>query len=152
MKETKNKILGILSILLIIIDQLSKLLIIAYVKAPIGNDYFKIEVVSNTGIAFGFNNSSNITNILLSLIVIALIIRFIKMQNERIDNKTMVALSLMISGGISNVIDRLIRGGVIDFIKIMHFPIFNIADIFIVVGWVLLVVFILLYSSKKIGD
>ena len=152
MKETKNKILGILSILLIIIDQLSKLLIMAYVKAPIGNDYFKIEVVSNTGIAFGFNNSSNITNILLSLIVIALIIRFIKMQNERIDNKTMVALSLMISGGISNVIDRLIRGGVIDFIKIMHFPIFNIADIFIVVGWVLLVVFILLYSSKKIGD
>lgn len=152
MKETKNKILGILSILLIIIDQLSKLLIIAYVKAPIGNDYFKIEVVSNTGIAFGFNNSSNITNILLSLIVIALIIRFIKMQNERIDNKTMVALSLMISGGISNVIDRFIRGGVIDFIKIMHFPIFNIADIFIVVGWVLLVVFILLYSSKKIGD
>ena len=152
MKETKNKILVILSIILIIIDQLSKLLIIAYVKAPIGNDYFKIEVVSNTGIAFGFNNSSNITNILLSLIVIALIIRFIKMQNERIDNKTMVALSLMISGGISNVIDRLIRGGVIDFIKIMHFPIFNIADIFIVVGWVLLVVFILLYSSKKIGD
>lgn len=152
MKETKNKILVILSIILIIIDQLSKLLIIAYVKAPIGNDYFKIEVVSNTGIAFGFNNSSNITNILLSLIVIALIIRFIKMQNERIDNKTMVALSLMISGGISNVIDRFIRGGVIDFIKIMHFPIFNIADIFIVVGWVLLVVFILLYSSKKIGD
>lgn len=152
MKETKNKILVILSIILIIIDQLSKLLIIAYVKAPIGNDYFKIEVVSNTGIAFGFNNSSNITNILLSLIVIALIIRFIKVQNERIDNKTMVALSLMISGGISNVIDRFIRGGVIDFIKIMHFPIFNIADIFIVVGWVLLVVFILLYSSKKIGD
>jgi signal peptidase II len=124
----------------------------AYVKVPIGNDYFKIEVVSNTGIAFGFNNSSNITNILLSLIVIALIIRFIKVQNERIDNKTMVVLSLMISGGISNVIDRFIRGGVIDFIKIMHFPIFNIADIFIVVGWVLLVVFILLYSSKKIGD
>jgi len=152
MKETKNKILVILSIILIIIDQLSKLLIMAYVKAPIGNDYFKIEVVSNTGIAFGFNNSSNITNILLSLIVIALIIRFIKVQNERIDNKTMVVLSLMISGGISNVIDRFIRGGVIDFIKIMHFPIFNIADIFIVVGWVLLVVFILLYSSKKIGD
>ena len=152
MKETKNKILVILSIILIIIDQLSKLLIMAYVKAPIGNDYFKIEVVSNTGIAFGFNNASNITNILLSLIVIVLIIRFIKVQNERIDNKTMVALSLMISGGISNVIDRLIRGGVIDFIKIMHFPIFNIADIFIVVGWVLLVVFILLYSSKKIGD
>jgi signal peptidase II len=73
-------------------------------------------------------------------------------QNKRIDNKTMVVLSLMISGGISNVIDRFIRGGVIDFIKIMHFPIFNIADIFIVVGWVLLVVFILLYSSKKIGD
>jgi signal peptidase II len=152
MKETKNKILVILSIILIIIDQLSKLLIMAYVKVPIGNDYFKIEVVSNTGIAFGFNNSSNITNILLSLIVIALIIRFIKVQNERIDNKTMVVLSLMISGGISNVIDRFIRGGVIDFIKIMHFPIFNIADIFIVVGWVLLVVFILLYSSKKIGD
>ncbi len=152
MKEAKNKILVFLSLGLIILDQLSKILISALVKSPIGNNIFKIEVVSNTGIAFGLNNSSNVSNILLSLIVIALIISFIKRQSERIDNKTMVALSLMISGGIGNLIDRIIRGGVIDFIKVYKFPIFNLADIFVVVGWILLIVFILMYSTKKVGE
>ena len=152
MKEAKNKILVFLSLGLIVLDQLSKVLVIAFIKEPLGNDIFKLDVVSNTGIAFGLNNSSNVSNIFLSLIVIALIISFIKRQSERIDNKTMVALSLMISGGISNIIDRIIRGGVIDFIKVLKFPIFNLADIFVVVGWILLIVFILMYSTKKVGE
>ena len=152
MKEAKNKILVFLSLGLIVLDQLSKVLVIAFIKEPLGNDIFKLDVVSNTGIAFGLNNSSNVSNIFLSLIVIALIISFIKRQSERIDNKTMVALSLMISGGISNIIDRIICGGVIDFIKVLKFPIFNLADIFVVVGWILLIVFILMYSTKKVGE
>ena len=152
MKETKNKILIILSVVLIIIDQLSKVLVSIYLKSPIGNDFLKLEATTNTGIAFGLNDSSNIANIVVIFVVLGLIISFIKRQNDKIDNKTMVALSLMVSGGISNLIDRFIRGGVLDFIKIYKFPIFNIADISVVIGWILLIVFILIYSNKKVGE
>ena len=117
-----------------------------------GNNFFGLEVATNRGIAFGLNDSSNLANIVLTIAILGLIISFIKKQNEKIDNKTMVALSLMISGGISNLIDRFIRGGVLDFIKIYKFPIFNLADIFVVIGWILLIVFIMMYSSKKVGD
>lgn len=152
MKETKNKILIILSVVLILIDQLSKVLVSIYLKSPIGNDFLKLEATTNTGIAFGLNDSSNIANIVIIFVVLDLIISFIKRQNDKIDNKTMVALSLMVSGGISNLIDRFIRGGVLDFIKIYKFPIFNIADISVVIGWILLIVFIMMYSGKKVGE
>lgn len=152
MKEKKNIILITLSVLLIAIDQLSKILVSIFINNPLGNDFFGLEVATNRGIAFGLNNSSNLANIVLTIAILGLIISFIKKQNEKIDNKTMVALSLMISGGISNLIDRFIRGGVLDFIKIYKFPIFNLADIFVVIGWILLIVFIMMYSSKKVGD
>ncbi len=152
MKEKKNIILITLSVLLIAIDQLSKILVSIFINNPLGNDIIGFEVATNRGIAFGLNDSSNLANIVLTIAILGLIISFIKKQNEKIDNKTMVALSLMISGGISNLIDRFIRGGVLDFIKIYKFPIFNLADIFVVIGWILLIVFIMMYSSKKVGD
>ena len=69
-------------------------------------------------------------------------------QLERIDTKTALALSFAISGGISNLIDRIFRGGVFDFIKFYNIT-FNLADIFVVLGWILLVVFLIDYSRKN---
>lgn len=47
---------------------------------------------------------------------------------------------LIFAGGISNIIDRVLWGGVVDFIKIWRFPVFNIADVFISVGTIIGVV------------
>lgn len=147
----KNKIvkgLIIIVILLIVIDQLSKILVVNFVKEPIGNEFIGLEIVKNTGMAFGFYDG-NVKNILLTIFVLAIILNFVKNQIERIDNKTMISISLVLAGGISNLIDRFIRGGIIDFIKIYKFPIFNIADILIVLGWILLVIFLIDFSRKK---
>lgn len=146
----KNKIVKsifIIAIILIIIDQISKILITKYIQEPIGNSILGIEVVNNTGMAFGFNEG-NTKNIFLSIFVLSIIIVFIKNQSERIDNKTKIAISIVLAGGISNLIDRIFRGAILDFIKIYKFPVFNIADIYVVVGWVLLVIFLIQYSRK----
>lgn len=147
MKNKVIKTIVIISIILILIDQISKILIGKYVSEPIGNEMFSIEVFYNTGMAFGFN-SGNVKNIFLTIFVLAILIGFMKNQSERIDNKTGIALSIILAGGIGNLIDRLFRGAVFDFIKIYKFPVFNIADIYIVLGWILLVIFLVQYSKK----
>lgn len=147
MKNKVIKIIVILAIVLIIIDQTSKILINKYVTSPIGNEYFKIEIANNTGMAFGFNEGNG-KNIFITICVLLIIINFIRTQIERIDVKTSVALSFVLAGGISNLIDRIFRGAIFDFIKIYKFPIFNIADMCIVIGWILLVIFLVIYSKK----
>lgn len=79
--------------------------------------------------------------IISNIIVLGLIARFMIIQNKRINNTTMIILSAIVSGGISNLLDRIVRGYVVDFIKIFpifNFPIINIADILIFIGWIVL--------------
>ena len=147
----KNKIVRVLLIIvitLIVIDQVSKILVSNFLKEPAGNEFVGLEIVTNTGMAFGFNEG-NIKNILLTIFVLIIIIRFVKNQIERIDTKTMVAISLVLAGGIGNLIDRFFRGGVLDFIKLYKIPIFNLSDVFVVLGWILLVIFIIDFTRKN---
>lgn len=148
MKNKLVKIIVIIVVILIVIDQASKILISNFLKEPIGNDYFKFEIVNNTGMAFGFNDG-NLKNIFLTICVLMIVIGFVKNQLERLDKKTAVSISLVLAGGISNLIDRIFRGSVLDFIKIYKFAVFNLADIFVVLGWVLIVVFLIDFSRKK---
>ena len=148
----KNKVIRLLVIvvtILIVVDQTTKLLVSnKLVNGSIGNEKFGLEITSNTGMAFGFNDGSNCKTIVLTIFILLIIITFIKNQLERIDTKTALALSFAISGGISNLIDRIFRGGVFDFIKFYNIT-FNLADIFVVLGWILLVVFLIDYSRKN---
>ena len=147
----KKKILLILGIvvLVILIDQLSKFVIdINFRDQSIGSDMLGIEVTTNTGLALGFN-SGNIRNIGLSVFVIILIANFMIKQFDRIDTKTAIAVALVLGGGISNVIDRIFRGSVLDFIRLLKIPNFNMADAFIVVGWIMIVIFLIIYTRKE---
>lgn len=61
-------------------------------------------------------------------------------------------LLLVLAGGIGNLIDRLFRGYVIDYIDInnlFEFPVFNLADVFIVVGITILIIYVLLDGKRK---
>lgn len=151
MKENKiiKLMLGI-TILLILLDQMSKVVIQYYYHEPIGNDIVAITLIENTGMAFGFN-SGNTKNIVLTLLILLIIVNFIRNQKDRIDTKTAIAISLILAGGVSNLIDRIVRGGILDFIKIKHFAIFNIADCYIVMGWLLLVIFLVKYNREMVG-
>lgn len=148
MKDKIVRVSVIIIVLLILLDQVSKILITKFVTEPIGNDFVGIQIVNNTGMALGFNEGNG-KNIFLTIFVLGIIMAFMKNQSEQIDNKTRLSLLFVIAGGISNLIDRIFRGSVLDFIKIYKFPVFNIADFYVVLGWVLLVVFLIIYSRKK---
>ena len=147
MKNKTIKLIVILVIILIIIDQASKILVSNFVTESIGNEIFKLEITNNTGMAFGFNDGNN-KNIILTIFVLGIIISFIKNQLERIDNKTAVSISLVLGGACSNLIDRFFRGSILDFIKIYKLPNFNLADIFIIVGWILIIIFLVDFTRK----
>lgn len=149
----KNKIIRVIiviTIVLILLDQLSKMLIIKYYQSPIEKGIFGIVLIQNTGMAFGFS-SGNTKNIVLTMIVLLIVINFIRNQKDRIDTKTAIALSLVLAGGISNLIDRVLKGGIVDFIKIKNFAIFNIADCYVVLGWILLIVFLIKFNKEIVG-
>ncbi|MFZ5364684.1 MAG: signal peptidase II [Patescibacteria group bacterium] len=147
---TSKKILAFLSAAaLLIMDQASKFLVIE--KLPdqgiflINANAFKLSLnlVTNTRLAFSINVPVPvifvITGLLLAILTFFLV-RSIKSEN----NSAMFGILLIIAGALSNLFDRIYHGGVIDFISInifnWQFAIFNIADILIVTGVLILLI------------
>lgn len=103
----------------VLLDQVSKILIFKY---------FPYLIIFNQGIAFGVLSSD--WWLIINLLILGVIFLFGKKKRGS---------SLVIGGGFSNIFDRIIRGGVIDFIDIKVWPVFNLADIFICLGVILLI-------------
>ena len=130
-----------LSIFIIIIDQYTKYLIFYNHKNIINKDFllFRLDFVKNYGAAFNIFSGSRIflsfISIIFSILLIYLIIR--KNTVNLID---LYSYSFILGGTIGNGIDRILRGYVIDFINlnIINFPVFNIADISINIGFIFL--------------
>lgn len=127
-----------LSISLIIIDQLIKYLI----KEKI----IPISYIKNTGGAFSIGFGQVSIFIVISIIIIIAVILIKKFLYK----DSNIGFSLILAGGIGNLIDRTFRGYVIDYIditKVINFPVFNFADILIVLGVAILIIKIL--KEKK---
>lgn len=132
----------IFSSLFILIDLLSKFLVVSF----LGNDLilikdiFRLSYAENYGIAFSVKIPYYLIFIMNISIVVAFII-FIKKELKTDLLITQLASSMIIGGGMANLIDRAINGFVIDFISVLSYPTFNIADIFITLGVLFLLVF-----------
>lgn len=152
-KLTKKKVfkkIFIIVIILVVIDQLTKFVFINKDISLIPG-VLKFHTVQNRGGAFGVGQNSTFSFIVSNIIVLGILIKFIHMQANQIDKKTSVALALVLAGGFSNLIDRIFKGFVVDFIDIselINFPNFNFADICIVIGWVLLALFFAIYTNN----
>lgn len=138
-------IIIIISIILLCIDQISKLLVVNLLtktdSITIIKNFFYLTYINNDGAAFSILVGKRIFLILIAVLVIVMLIRYIKKNN--IQNKLeLVSLALIIGGSLGNLMDRLVRGYVIDFLDFKlfnyNFPIFNLADTFIVIGVFLL--------------
>lgn len=157
LKKNKTLILAIVFfIILLILDQITKIIIeknnINIILIP---NVLEIQTVHNTGGAFGVATGNTGMFIITNLVVLGLIIRFICLQKEFMDKVTLYSLFTILAGGFSNLIDRVVRGYVIDFINIIpsiNFPKFNLADMYITIGWIVLAFVFALYSFKEIKN
>jgi signal peptidase II len=128
-----KKILYI-SLIIVFLDQLTKFLT-KEINFEIFS-FFKLLYITNTGAAFGIFKNYSILIIFISIIVIGLLIYYI----NKIPKEDYIGYGLIIGGALGNLIDRIFFGYVRDFISIWIWPIFNIADIAISIGIILIII------------
>ncbi len=99
--------------------------------------FFDLRRIKNTGIAFGQFTEQQSIVMLLTIAAIAWMLVFFARSGAR-SPFFPPAVGMLAGGALSNLVDRVRDGGVTDFLHLHHWPIFNLADSFIVVGVVLL--------------
>ena len=145
---SRFKYLIVISILCFL-DQYSKVYISLNINKLINKDLliFTIEYIRNYGAAFNILSGSRLFLSLISIISTIILMYFIFIREDKRINK--YGLSFIVAGSIGNGIDRIIYGYVKDFIKIkfINFPVFNIADIAINIG--ILIMIINYFKNKR---
>ena len=141
----------LLSLIIALIDQLSKYIISEYKYLLINKEIiiFNIDYVKNYGAAFSLLSGSRFFLSLISIIITILLIYFI-LNNLIISKIDLLSYSFILGGTIGNGIDRITKGYVIDFINLnfIDFPVFNIADISINIGLLLIIYGFIKYKRK----
>lgn len=130
---------------LVALDQLIKLLVIEYLE-PIGSlplidEFLRLKYAENTGAAFG--SFSEYTNALSIFTFIVMVFGIVALLSKKLKfGVEYVCIALIIAGGAGNLIDRVFRGFVVDYIEplFIDFAIFNFADILVTCSAVVLVV------------
>ena len=150
----KHKYFYLFILLFALLDQVSKILFIKYFDIDPKlltseflykvNEYLNLVIVWNRGFAFGsFQNNIFSVNILYIVIILSVICILVIYAIKLNQKYYFFVFSLVIGGAIGNLIDRIAYGAVVDFIdlhhKNLHWYVFNIADIYISFGCMLLI-------------
>jgi signal peptidase II len=160
MKQNKrNAFIVLVIVLTIAIDQISKVLVRKHItlrtevnpgeRIPLIGDAFVMMNVENTGAFLGMGSELNETlRIILLLILPILVLGFVLrhiFKDKSLDNWSLFAFASIIGGGIANVFDRIVFGKVTDFLfidlgGIFRTGIFNLADLSVTTGMIILVI------------
>lgn len=116
---------------------------------PVINNVFHITYVQNTGAAFSMMSGKTvILTVFTAIVLVGLFVYMVKMYNK-MDATLRSCYALIIAGGIGNLIDRVLRGFVVDMFDFRIWPVFNVADIAICIGCTLLVAYVAIIEPKK---
>ena len=149
-KRITHYIMALVSIVvLVLLDQITKHLVVLHLKDRSAyvliKDVFQLEYLENRGAAFGVLQNQRVL-----LITIAVIWFYHKVPIEHKYLPLRICAVLILSGAFGNCIDRIRLNYVVDFLyfKLINFPIFNVADIYVTVAAFLLVILILIYYKE----
>lgn len=158
MKKKKNIQLAVdvlLTLLLIAIDQTTKYFAVDKLmnQTPfvILDGVFELRYLENRGAAFGMLQGQKVFFVLISVIILAVIVYvLVKAPYQKMYTKLHITLVFIASGAIGNLIDRIRYDYVVDFLyfSLINFPIFNVADIYVTLSSIYLVI-LLLFVYKE---
>lgn len=157
MEKIKRLYLYIWAIALVFIDQIVKALVVLNEdKLPVQiiKKFLKFTYCENRGVAFSLGDGNVPLFIIVNTVLISLLIVFYEINRNRFNRIGKMCISLTIAGGVSNLLDRIVRGYVVDFIDVsdwIDFAVFNVADIFITCGVIGLAICYIFFSNKN-GD
>ncbi len=136
-KYAGNKIFILAALGTLILDQLLKYLV-AFLQPPVTFSFLSLHLVQNTGAGFGLFKDHTTWLAIISLIVaLAVIYYYPKLPKEK---SPQFLWGLFLGGVVGNLVDRILRGYVIDFIDVGFWPAFNVADAAITVAVIGLIV------------
>lgn len=148
----------IVIISLVFADQFSKYLVLTQLK-PISqvvliDGFFNLTYIENRGAAFGAMQGARWLFVTLAaVVIIAAVVYYAKMVKTKDNLWLRISIIMIGAGTIGNVIDRVYRGFVVDFLDFIifgyDFPVFNVADVLIVIGTIVLTGGILIFDRKE---
>ncbi len=139
-------------VFIIIIDQSLKIWIQNVGEINMIPGILNFKVSQNMSAAYGIGSNSTIMYVATNIVILGVIFKFITTQNEFVDKKLKIFLSFILAGGISNVIDKVIRGYVtefIDFGQVANLPVLNVADVLVLIGWVAIAAIFASFTVKE---
>lgn len=144
----------VFTIVFFVIDIISKLVVSNFMSVNdsilVINKFFNITYVKNTGAAWSIFSGEILGLIIVSLIIISFIVYYIS-KNKPSTKIEKIGYALILGGSFGNLLDRIIYGYVIDFLDFnifgYNYPIFNLADSFIFVGVILIIIYTWRYEN-----
>lgn len=149
----------LISLAVILVDQITKhyaMNLKGKENIIIIEDFLEFTYLENRGAAFGILQGKSLLFVIIAVLVIAYIIYFL-VKNPDLHLLIKISFALIIGGAIGNLIDRLVRGYVVDFIFVRFwgyydFPVFNVADMAVVIGVILLIILTLFTNEFEEVD
>jgi len=134
----------VIAAVVLALDQLLKLLVVLLMEpgqsVTVIPGVLDITYSTNTGAAFGIMKGSGQVLFLVAMVVVVLTVAWFYYTRHQEGAWSFIALGMVIGGALGNLVDRLFRGKVIDFIDLGWWPVFNLADVAIVTGVIIFVV------------
>ena len=141
---------------LLILDQFTKHLAVVHLKdqpaISLIDGVLELDYLENRGVAFGMFQNQKFMILLVGVIFLAcLLFVMVKTPENKKFTAVHIILSCIIAGGVGNMIDRISYGYVVDFISfvLIHFPIFNVADCYVVCATIALFIVFLFVMKEE---
>ncbi len=161
MNKKKKQLYGmdlVIALCLTFLDQLTKHLAMIHLKdqpaIPLIKGVLELQYLENRGAAFGILQNQKVILLIVSVLFIGVILFFLnKVPDTSRYTILHVLAAAVIAGGVGNMIDRFRQGYVVDFIyfSLIDFPIFNVADIYVVTATILVFVLLLfVYKDEEL--
>ncbi len=150
-------LIGIIFAVSIVLDQLTKKWAVGVLKdgssIKIIGDFLRFTYAENRGAAFSILQDQRLFFIITTVVMLA-VMAYIYFKTKNITKLSKLSIAMIAGGAIGNFLDRLRLGYVVDFIDVRfgsfyNFPIFNIADSFVVCGTILMIILILFNRFEK---